>query len=108
MKTVPPARGGYESANRLASRTGSTYATVSSNILSKPTTNITTDQMSPTKQQNMIEYTNILESELNNVREHTASVKMTQETILQRLEDQQKTMSAQQKKFMEIMTKIDE
>ena len=55
--------GGYENANRLASRTCSKYATVSNNASSKPPTTITTDQMSPTNQQTMIKYTNILESE---------------------------------------------
>ena len=42
--------GGYESTNSLTSRTCSTDATVSSNTLSKPPTNITTDQMYPTNQ----------------------------------------------------------
>ena len=99
--------GGYESANSLASRTRSKYATISSNTSSKPPTNINTGQMYPTNQQTMIEYTNSLESELDNSREHTASMTKTQEKLLQRLEDQQKKL-AQQNKFMSMMTKTDE
>ena len=89
MKSVPPERGGYESANGLASRTHSTDVTIISNASSKPPTNITTNQMSPTNQQTMIEYTNSLESELDKSREHVASMTTTQETLLQHLEDQQ-------------------
>ena len=81
--------------------------TVSSNTSFKPPTNITTDQISPTNQQNMIEYTNSLESQLYNAREHPAMMTTTQETLLQRLEYQQKTMLTQKNKFMAMMTKID-
>ena len=78
MKSVPPAQGRYESANSLASSTHSTDTTVSSNVSSKPPTNITNDQMSPTNQKNSIEYTNRLESEIDNAREHVALMKTTQ------------------------------
>ena len=97
---------GYESANSLASRTRSVDATVVINGYSKPPTNITTNQIPPSYQQTMIEYTNSLESELNNAREHAASMTTTQETLLQRLKDQQK-MLAQQNKLLETMTKKD-
>ena len=80
----------YESVNSLASRTGSTDATVISNASSKPPTKITTNQMPPTNQQTMIDYTNSLKSELNNAREHAVLMTTTQKTLLQRLEDQQK------------------
>ena len=107
MKSVPPARG-YKSAKSLASRTQSADATVVSNASSKPPTNITTNQMPPSDQQTMIKYTNSLGSELNNAREHASSMTTTQKTLLQHLEDQQKTMLAQQNNFMAIMTKTDE
>ena len=87
--------GGYESSNNLASRTKSAEVTVVSNASSKPPTKITTDQMSPSDQQTMIEYTNSLELELDKTREHAVSMTTTQETLLQRLEEQQKTMLEQ-------------
>ena len=76
MKSVPPTRG-YESANSPDSRTRSADVTVVSNASSKPPTNITTNQMSPSDQQTMIEYTNSLESELDNAKEHVASMATT-------------------------------
>ena len=64
--------------------------------------------MSPTNQQTMIKYTNSLESEIDNAREDAVSMTTTQETLLQRLEDQQKTTLRQQNKFMAMMKKTDE
>ena len=69
--------GGYESANSPDSRTRSADVTVVSNASSKPPTNITTNQMPPSDQQTMIEYTNSLESELDNAKEHVASMATT-------------------------------
>ena len=60
--------GGYNSANSLAYRTHSKDAAIVSNASSKPSPNITADQMSPSDQQTMIEYTNSLESEPDNTR----------------------------------------
>ena len=71
--------GGYEIANSLASRTRSADLTEVSNASSKPPTNITTNQMSPSNQQTMIKYTNSLESELDNAKEYVASMTTTQE-----------------------------
>ena len=82
--------GGYESVNILASRTRSADANVVSNASSKPPTNITINQMSLSDQQTIIEYNNILESKLDNAKEHAESMTTTQETLLQHLEDQQK------------------
>ena len=54
----------------------------------------------------MIEYTNNLEGAISNDKEHAASLTSAQATLLQRLEDQQKSMMEQQNQFMQMMRDI--
>jgi len=105
-------RSGFESANSIRSRStinnsDATINSMGSNQSSNRPTNhpnsIVTRGMSPADQSTMIEYTNSIEGQLVETKEHIAILQGTQEKLWKRLEEQGNQMIQQQKEFMQMM-----
>jgi hypothetical protein len=93
-------KGGFESANSLSGKTVSTFAT---HMSSNPPSSIMTGRMTQPDQATMVEYTNSLEGALEAAKEHAASLQTNQDTLLQRINDQQQAMMKQTNEFMKLI-----
>ena len=93
--------GGFESASSFfdsSSHTSNNPPHVPTNI---PSALSTADHHS------LLEYTNSLEGALETATEHAAAITLDNTTILQQLDAQQKTILAQQAKFMALLAQTD-
>ena len=98
--------GGFESANSISQRSRATTTASTVDRGERPPSSIITSRMSTADQQTMIEYTNSLESALEEAKEHAATMTTTQENLLARIDKQQQTMMEQNTKFMKMMADL--
>ena len=89
---------GFESANSVNSSSNISFISTTT-----PTSAITTTTKLSEDHQNLIEYTNSLETALGDAKDHATSMSSTQNKLLKQLQAQQMTMMEQTNKLMAMM-----